>query len=517
MQKRWRLVLAAALALTVVLVLTSSTRLHPALASTAHRLRPTSWLRPRNALPKNALPKNASPIAHHPLNTCAAYTDLDALTHESERHYRARGGLSRRDFAATLRDCTLRHYECFRMQIVAGKVYVVEPMAPAWESRALASLLTIQAAVDRSAARWRSQVRALGLSPGRHRNNSTQWPAWLPRRPVPDIDVMVHVGDYHHTDFHYWAYVKPHDTRNGWAFPEFGLFGWPESGLRSFPESRTALIRDARAVPWHDKASPLVWRGRAIVPVRASLLKAAPSFHPPDQFDIREAQPRGDAFLNMADQCRAYKYHLYTEGWAHSGRLKYQLLCNAVVVAHQVHFREHFYPALVNGTHWIEMPDRHWDRLPSMMRALRDADEADLLQREPVDNATTTVMLAPRAMAEAAAAFAERAFSPDAISCHIQNLAWAYHRVSTWDPFRDPVGGLSSSSSSPSSSGRSEENESPVPLSSRSETASGPAPHPNAVALGVLIRRAMREWIDASGGAMHVHRGFHSRVHHPPS
>ncbi|KNE66477.1 hypothetical protein AMAG_11614 [Allomyces macrogynus ATCC 38327] len=127
---------------------------------------------------------------------------LHALTRESSAFYRARGGLTRRDFAVTVRDCDLRRYECVRVQILDGTVYVVEPVPPAWQSRALAALLLLQDAVDRARARdvqeaadW--AMDEFGVVPPTSAN------AVVGPARVPGHDVMLHVGDYHHTDYHY--------------------------------------------------------------------------------------------------------------------------------------------------------------------------------------------------------------------------------------------------------------------------------------------------------------------------
>ncbi|KAJ3375464.1 hypothetical protein GGF31_004582 [Allomyces arbusculus] len=363
---------------------------------------------------------------------------LHALTHESSAFYRARGGLTRRDFAVTVRDCDLRRYECVRVQILDGTVYVVEPVPPAWQSRALAALLLLQDAVDRARARdvqeaadW--AMDEFGVVPPTSANAG----GWG-RRGFPDIDVMLHVGDYHHTDYHYWSFSRPVGRANGWVMPEYSLLAWPEAGLRTWTQTAAVLDAIGTNVPWEAKRAALVWRGGNLdVAVRRSLVNAAAGFNrtrldiaapaagdssvvargkhkhvavaaqarvvpDPDPQRVPTLRKRGplpppsggarattpaDASLNnvvdraqylsMADQCARFRYLLYTEGWAHSGRLKYQLLCQSAIVAHQVHFREHFYPLLENGTHWIEMPSREWSELPRVVEALVELDERD--------------------------------------------------------------------------------------------------------------------------------------------
>ncbi|KNE65368.1 hypothetical protein AMAG_11006 [Allomyces macrogynus ATCC 38327] len=360
---------------------------------------------------------------------------LHALTRESSAFYNARGGLTRRDFAVTVRDCDLRRYECVRVQILDGTVYVVEPVPPAWQSRALAALLLLQDAVDRARARdvqeaadW--AMDEFGVAPP----TSASAGGWG-RRGFPDIDVMLHVGDYHHTDYHYWSFSRPVGRANGWVMPEYSLLAWPEAGLRTWTQTAAVLDAIGTNVPWEAKRAALVWRGGNLdVAVRRSLVNAAAGFNrtrldiaapaagdssvvargkhkhvdaaaqvqvapnpqgvptlrkrlPPPSGGGSRATTPADATLNnvvdraqylsMADQCARFRYLLYTEGWAHSGRLKYQLLCQSAIVAHHVHFREHFYPLLENGTHWIEMPSREWSELPRVVEALVELDERD--------------------------------------------------------------------------------------------------------------------------------------------
>ncbi|KNE66478.1 hypothetical protein AMAG_11615 [Allomyces macrogynus ATCC 38327] len=220
--------------------------------------------------------------------------------------------------------------------------------------------------------------------------------------------------------------------------PEYSLLAWPEAGLRTWTQTAAVLDAIGTNVPWEAKRAALVWRGGNLdVAVRRSLVNAAAGFNrtrldiaapaagdssvvargkhkhvavaaqvhvaadpesvptlrkrgplpPPPSGGGSRAMTPADATLNnvvdraqylsMADQCARFRYLLYTEGWAHSGRLKYQLLCQSAIVAHQVHFREHFYPLLENGTHWIEMPSREWSELPRVVEALVELDERD--------------------------------------------------------------------------------------------------------------------------------------------
>ncbi|ORZ32840.1 glycosyl transferase family 90-domain-containing protein [Catenaria anguillulae PL171] len=423
----------------------------------------------------------------HPLDTCAHYDDLNLLTRESAAYYAARGGLSRRDFATAVRDCELRNYECVRFQIVHGEVYAVHPVPAAFQSRTLATLLLLQTLADRATARWKRQVTELGLLPA-----------------------------------HYWTYSRPVGVHHGWVMPEYALAGWPEAGLTTWIEAHTVLTRLADVVPWASKNSTLVWRGTNLITLRAQLLRAAPYFEPKDWFDIKSS-PAGakDAYMTMAEQCGRFKYLLYTEGYAQSGRLKYQLSCGSLIISHPPVYREYWTPLLKNGVHWVVLKDTDWTRVPGVMREVRMADEeaqaknttnkpteldVDRGEREtravppallpPIDNDSTLQdsslpdhaahpPYTPQQMAHNAAQFARRVFSQDAMSCQAQAAMWAYRRSINWNQFTTRGGG------------NAKREEHTI------------RPHPNAVPIKQLAREVLGQWMEVSGGRIRRRRAYH--------
>jgi hypothetical protein len=348
--------------------------------------------------------------ATNDIEQCKKYKHIHILTQESEQFYKSRGGISKYDFELTANDCNLRFHECLRVQIVNSTIFVVEPIPKAWESRGLATLLLLEKAIQRIQSWSQSTNHAL----------EQQDNALL--HVVPNADIMIHVGDYHHTNYHYWSFSRPVGLAHGWVLPEYSFFGWPEVGLRTWPEMVRELNWIGKMTPWLHKKPQAIWRGNNFVPIRNALLKSVPSLFPKKAFDIKETTFHGDHFMTMKDQCQQYQYHIYTEGWAHSGRLKYQLFCGGVVIAHQIRFREFFTPLLENNKHWIELPDRDWTRLSSVLSNLLEQDEIET--NSP-----------PQRIAKEANRFANEIFHPDVITCYIHRMLKSYSSLTTWNPF----------------------------------------------------------------------------------
>ncbi|KAL7751589.1 hypothetical protein RI367_003053 [Sorochytrium milnesiophthora] len=349
-------------------------------------------------------------------DVCSKFKHHFRPTEQSRAFYTARGGIVFQELAAAVWDCSLRfHRECFRARIVNNTVYMVEPLTKGWDSRGLATLLQLQEAVDAIRIASQDAAEENGDADVEH---------------FPNIEFMVHIGDHHHTEYPYWSFSRTPDQRGGWVMPEYSLYGWPEAGFQSWRVMRKALLRVGETTSWTEKRDELLWRGGNLVTVRKSLLRTIashPDMFPAPEFDIHPTLTADDnkrLYVPMLDQCQR-RYLLYTEGWAHSGRLKYQLHCGSVIVSHRLQFLEHFAHLLENGTHWVMLPDNDWTRLGPTMQGLRaDPEQA-------------------AAMAKRGLQLAQEVFSPEAVNCFIRDMVWAYSDVMRWQvapqPSRDSV------------------------------------------------------------------------------
>ncbi|KAF2768113.1 hypothetical protein EJ03DRAFT_352380 [Teratosphaeria nubilosa] len=149
-----------------------------------------------------------------------------------------------------------------------------------------------------------------------------------------------------------WSYSRlSNDEINQeslWLMPDFGNWGWPDVGLRSYTELQTAL--DTDEFEFREKIPQLVWRGSTAVgskDVRAGLIE-----HTNDQkwsdvqtLDWSNKTDIDSKLLAMEDHCD-YMFTAQTEGNTYSGRLKYLLNCNSVLIAHELNWVEHFHHLL---------------------------------------------------------------------------------------------------------------------------------------------------------------------------
>lgn len=52
--------------------------------------------------------------------------------------------------------------------------------------------------------------------------------------------------------------------------------------------------------------------------------------------------------MNIEDHCK-WKYLIHSEGVSYSGRGKYLLGCESVVITHRLNWTQHFHPAMITA------------------------------------------------------------------------------------------------------------------------------------------------------------------------
>ena len=171
---------------------------------------------------------------------------------------------------------------------------------------------------------------------------------------------------------------------------------------------RAQIAAAAAAVPWEQRVPRLLFRGmKWAYRSRHELLRAAAEY--PGLINAEEARDGDALFMTLPEQC-SHRYLAYAPGVTYSARLKYLLLCGAVVVVPaNTDYQEWWWPLLTpNVTHFVTSADFAVDGLVGDLRWLRDNDAA--AQR----------------MGAAGADLATRYLSPHAVDCYWRRLLQRY-------------------------------------------------------------------------------------------
>ncbi|KNE64548.1 hypothetical protein AMAG_09909 [Allomyces macrogynus ATCC 38327] len=324
--------------------------------------------------------------------TCGAFPSLlyDA-SRKAAAHWQGR--LSEGLVNRTLDDCRVRNYECFGVQWIDGELYVQTALPAGFQSRTMSYFLQL----------WHT------LKSG--------------HEPLENFEFVHYTGDSTYgTDLPYWSGSQPIGQHSAFVVPEWSFFAFPEAGMPSYEfGARRSRVAGA-ATPWHKKRPEVLFRGAILGSARNDLERHMAGFADDPLLNIQRA--RHDNFIPGHDQCH-WQHLLYVDGWAQSGRLKYQLQCRSVIIAHPTGFHEYFTPFLRNGTHWFVLPppsvnETQWSVLPSFVRRVRAEYSSDRLVK----------------MADHAALLAQWIFDPVVRTCVTLDTAWTYARAMTYRPTR---------------------------------------------------------------------------------
>lgn len=204
--------------------------------------------------------------------------------------------------------------------------------------------------------------------------------------------------------------------------PDFGLWAWPDVGMRSYSELQT-LIADSEP-EFVDKKPQLVWRGSVSVgsaDVRTALLSASDnkSWSDVKALDWHNETDIHENLLGMEDHC-AYMFLAQTEGNTYSGRLKYLLNCQSVLVSHKLRFVEHF--------HHLMQPSGPEQNYVLVKRDFEDL-EAKIEALLALENLQDTAQIAENARK----VFRERYLTPAAVSCYWRQMIKGWAEVQGWE------------------------------------------------------------------------------------
>ena len=246
--------------------------------------------------------------------------------------------------------------------------------------------------------------------------------------PLPDVEFTLTDHDSALIDPNgnqtTWSFSRLAHQESLWLMPDFGFWGWPDVGLRSYTELQAILDNDED--DFLDKVPKLVWRGALAVgsgqDARLGLVK-----HSEDQIwsDVQTLDWSNETdihgkLLSMEDHCR-YMFTAQTEGNTYSGRLKYLLNCNSILMSHELRWIEHFHHLLQPGgsnQNYVKLK-RDFSDLPKKMKSL--IKPTNIQETEVIaDNARRT--------------FRERYLTPAAEACYWRALIRGWASVQGFKP-----------------------------------------------------------------------------------
>ncbi|PYH47966.1 DUF821 domain protein [Aspergillus saccharolyticus JOP 1030-1] len=224
-----------------------------------------------------------------------------------------------------------------------------------------------------------------------------------------------------------WSYTKLPSHRHTWLMPDFGYWSWPEVHIGPYTTLRHRIRTVEAALPFAAKRKQLLWRGAVATnpAARGTLLKESQgkswsSVRALDWESRGEEAAAGqgtdtpEGFVPMEEHC-GYMFLAHTEGRSFSGRGKYLLNCESVVLSHPLRWAEAHHAALVKAPHpeanYVEVAEG-WKDLEVKMRWLIDhPEEAERIARNAVR------------------VFRERYLTPAAEACYWRELVWGYAGV----------------------------------------------------------------------------------------
>ncbi|KAK3047878.1 hypothetical protein LTR09_010703 [Extremus antarcticus] len=242
---------------------------------------------------------------------------------------------------------------------------------------------------------------------------------------VPNIEFSVCVDDMSlipggndtHSVWTFTRQLSVHSQDRQWIIPDFNFYAAPPRASSFIEQQRRSSVHDAYIM---DKIPKAVWRGAKWTNeyVRGHLLDVSNGKEWSDIEEVNWDFPNNT--MTMDDMCR-YMFTVHTEGRSWSGRLKFLLNCDSVLIAHKLDWTAEFYHLLKSSG-----PDQNYIKVNREFSDLEDQIKKYLAN----PNA------AQRIADNAAATFRSRYTSPAAESCYWRRLFKSYSEVSfTPEPF----------------------------------------------------------------------------------
>ncbi|KAL3497103.1 glycosyl transferase family 90-domain-containing protein [Aspergillus germanicus] len=250
--------------------------------------------------------------------------------------------------------------------------------------------------------------------------------AYVDRHILPNIEFVFSTDDFFTPSAGdpgpIWSYSKHATDNNTWLMPDFGYWSWPEVSIGSYKEIRSRIAEVDTKLEFKSKKRQLAWRGSVSTnpSIRGALLDATrgkswASIREINWSDLADVQANA---LPMEEYCR-YMFLAHAEGRSFSGRGKYLLNCNSVVISHELTWLEAHHGALI-----AEGPDANY------VRVSRDWSDLERKVEHLIDNPG----VAERVASNAARTFRDRYLTPAAESCYWRYLIREYGRASGFEP-----------------------------------------------------------------------------------
>lgn len=223
-------------------------------------------------------------------------------------------------------------------------------------------------------------------------------------------------GDNHTT----WAFTRRLGDRPSeklWIIPDFNFYAAAPRATSFIEQQRRAAVHDAYIM---DKIPKAVWRGARWTNeyVRGHLLNVSSSKDWADIEEVDWSQPNNT--MTMEDMCR-YAFTIHTEGRSWSGRLKFLLNCDSVLIAHHLDWTAEFYHLM-----------KHTGKDQNYIRVNREFSNLEAKLEYFIENPKAAQRIADNA----AKTFRSRYTSPAAESCYWRRLIQSYSEVAfTPEPF----------------------------------------------------------------------------------
>lgn len=187
--------------------------------------------------------------------------------------------------------------------------------------------------------------------------------------PIEDVEFVFGQADF--PDPNSWALTRQEPMDSVWVVPDYGFYSWPEPKIGSFEEVQRKSESINQNIPWTMKEDVAFFRGAPQGhEQRIQLLEMTAnktSFADIKAIDWQDSSTRIDQW----DHCK-YRYLVHAEGNTYSGRLKYLLLCDSVILMRPMQWIQHFHPLLIDhGLEQNVVVIQEWQDLERAVEELR--------------------------------------------------------------------------------------------------------------------------------------------------
>ncbi|KAL9097572.1 MAG: hypothetical protein Q9165_000468 [Trypethelium subeluteriae] len=232
--------------------------------------------------------------------------------------------------------------------------------------------------------------------------------------PIPNIEFSLSVEDIADAEEArkpLWVMTRRAEEEYQWMMPDFGYWSWDMEVLGSYEQVRQEMADKVK--PFETKRAAALWRGAKLNKIREDLLNITRDKPWADVREIIWGSEMNDV-IRMADHCQ-YQYLIQTEGNSYSGRGKYLLNCDSVVVMHKRIWMENYEHLMIG------------EGVDQNVVFVRD-DFEDL--PEKMETLLGNPQLAKKIADNSARQFRDKYLTPAAQACYWRKLFHAWRDIS---------------------------------------------------------------------------------------